>query len=181
MSTPYIGEIRAFGFTFAPYQWAQCNGQTIAISQNDTLYALIGTTYGGDGQSTFNLPNLQGRVPIHQGTNALTGLSTTIGQVQGNEYITLTTPMMPAHNHAITVGQVPSGGVVDRSAGPTSASYLSDTVADGVWFNGSPTLNATAAGGAIGLSGNSQPHENRQPYLVINFCIALYGIYPSQN
>jgi microcystin-dependent protein len=179
MSTPYVGEIRAFGFTFAPYQWALCNGQTIAISQNETLFSLIGTIYGGDGTTTFNLPNLQGRVPIHQGTNG--GNSTTIGQVQGTEYITLTTATTPAHQHTITVGQVPSGGVVDRSAAPTSTSYLSDTVADGVWFNGSPTLNATAAAGAIGMSGNSQPHENRQPFLVINFCISLYGIYPSQN
>ena len=179
MATPYVGEIRAFGFTFAPYQWALCNGQTIAISQNETLYSLLGTIYGGDGVSTFQLPNLQGRVPMHQGTSSQ--MTTTIGQVQGTETITLSTAQMPSHTHTITVGQLPSGGVVDRQQTPSPTTYLSDPNNDGTYNNQSPTLDATAASQSIGMAGGSQPHENLQPYQVVNFCISLYGIYPSQN
>jgi microcystin-dependent protein len=180
MASPYVGEIRAFGFSFAPLNWAACNGQTLPISQFDALFNLIGTTYGGDGQSTFAVPNLQGRVPLHQGQLSGTGLTTVLGQVLGTTSVTLTTAQMPAHTHTITVGQIPSGGIVDRFPAPTPASYLSQSNADGVW-NTTPTLNATAGAGAIGLSGGSQPHTNQQPYLVINFCISLYGIYPSQS
>jgi microcystin-dependent protein len=179
MASPYIGEIRAFGFTFAPYQWALCNGQQVAISQNETLYSLIGTIYGGDGQTTFNLPNLQGRVPMHMGTSSQ--MTTTIGQTLGTENVTLTTATMPAHVHTITAAAVPSGGVVDRTAAPTSTSYLSATSADDAFISSPPTLDATAASQAIGMAGGSQPHVNEQPYLVISFCISLYGIYPSQN
>jgi microcystin-dependent protein len=178
MANPYLGEIRAVGFNFAPAGWAFCNGQALQISQNDALYSLLGTTYGGDGVNTFNLPNLQGRVPMHQGTGQF---ATTLGQVQGTTQVTLTTATMPAHTHTITVAQIPSGGVVDRTAAPTPTSYLSDSNADAVWNTTPPALDATAAGGAIGLSGGSQPHENEQPFLVITFCIALQGIYPSQN
>jgi len=177
MATPYIGEIRAVGFNFAPSGWAFCNGQPLDISQNAALYNLIGTTYGGDGVTTFNLPNLQGRVPMHQGAGQIT---TTLGQVQGSTQVTLTTATIPAHTHAITVGQVQSGGIANRTPAPTPTSYLADTALDGVYLT-NPTLNSTAAGGAIGISGGSQPHENEQPFLVITFCIALVGIYPSQN
>jgi microcystin-dependent protein len=178
MATPYLGEIRAVGFNFAPFGWAMCNGQLMQISQADALYSLLGTTYGGDGVNTFGLPNLQGRVPMHQGTGQFT---TTLGQVQGSTQITLTSGQMPAHTHTITVGQIPSGGVVDRQAAPQPTTYLSNSNNDAIYNSTSPALDATAAGGAIGLSGGSQPHENEQPFLVITFCIALNGIYPSQN
>jgi len=178
MATPYIGEIRAVGFNFAPAGWAFCNGQLADISQQAALYSLLGTTYGGDGVNTFGLPNLQGRVPMHQGTGQIT---TVLGQVQGSTQVTLTTAQMPAHFHTITVADTQSGGIVDSTAAPTPISYLSDTNADGVYNKTPPALDATAAGGAIGMSGGSQPHENEQPFLVITFCIALNGIYPSQN
>jgi microcystin-dependent protein len=178
MANPYLGEIRAVGFNFAPFGWAMCNGQLMQISQNDALYSLLGTTYGGDGVNTFGLPNLQGRVPMHQGTGQFV---TTLGQVQGTTQVTLTSGQMPAHTHTITVGQIPAGGVVDRQAAPQPTTYLSNSNNDGIYNSTSPPLDATAAGGAIGLAGGSQPHENEQPFLVITFCIALNGIYPSQN
>jgi microcystin-dependent protein len=179
MSTPYIGEIRAFGFTFQPSGWLLCNGQSLSISQFDVLFNLIGTTYGGNGTTTFNLPNLQGRVPMHQGTSSQ--MTTVLGQAQGTETVTVTTATMPAHNHTITMGQVPSGGVVDRQAAPSSTTYLSNSNNDGVYNRSSPTLNATLSNNTIGLAGGSQPHENMQPYQVISFCIAYTGIYPSQS
>jgi microcystin-dependent protein len=178
MATPYIGEIRAVGFNFAPSGWAFCNGQPLDISQQAALYNLIGTTYGGDGVTTFNLPNLQGRVPMHQGTGQFV---TTLGQPLGSTQITLTTATMPTHTHTITIAQNPAGGVVDRSAAPSPTRYLANPNNDGTYNTSSPPLDATAAGGAIGLSGGSQPHENEQPFLVITFCISLVGIYPSQN
>jgi microcystin-dependent protein len=179
MSTPYIGEIRAFGFTFQPAGWALCNGQPVNISDNPALFNLIGTTYGGDGVTTFNLPNLQGRVPMHQGTSSQ--MTTVLGQVQGTETVTVTTATMPAHNHTITLGKLQSGGVVDRQQGPSPTTYLSQSNNDGVYNRSSPTLNATLSNNTIGLAGGSQPHENMQPYQVISFCIALQGIYPSQS
>src|SRR6202043_3373119 len=115
---------RMVGFNFAPQNWAFCNGQSLPISQYDALFNLIGTTYGGDGVTTFNLPNLQGRVPMHQGTGQF---ATTLGQAQGTTQVTLTPATMPAHTHTITVAQLPAGGVTDRTAAPNSTSYLSDT------------------------------------------------------
>jgi len=179
MATPYLGEIRAVGFNFAPSGWAFCNGQLLQIAQNDALYSLLGTTYGGDGTTTFGLPNLQGRVPMHQGTSSQ--MTTVLGQVQGTTQVTLTSAQMPAHIHTITIAQIPSGGVVDRAAAPSPTRYLSDPTGDATYNTAPPALDATAANGAIGLSGGSQPHENEQPALVITFCIALQGIYPSQN
>jgi len=178
MSAPYLGEIRAFGFNFAPLDWAMCNGQMLPIAQYDALFNLLGTTYGGDGVNTFGVPNLQGRVPIHQGTGKFT---TVIGQVMGSSQITLTAAQLPAHTHMITAAQVPSGGVVDRIPAPSATSYLADASDNGVYLTNPGALNATLAAGAIGTSGGSQPHVNAQPYLVITFCIALFGIYPSQN
>src|ERR1700739_4671944 len=111
MSSPFVCEVRAFGFPFAPYAWAFCNGQAVSIAQQETLYAVIGTIYGGDGQTTFNLPNLQGYAPMHWG-NPASGFNTTIGQVQGTPNVTLTIAQTPQHTHTITVQQLPSGGVV---------------------------------------------------------------------
>lgn len=179
MATPYVGEIRALGFTFAPLNWAFCNGQLIDISQNPTLFQLIGTTYGGNGTTNYALPNLFGRVPMHMGTSSQ--MTTVLGQPLGTNQVTLSQGQMPAHIHTITAGQPASGDVVNRTAAPNPNSYLAQTNNDGVYNTASPSLNATASSSTIGLAGGSQPHENMQPYQAISFCIALYGIYPSQN
>jgi microcystin-dependent protein len=180
MSQPFIGEIRAFGFQFAPTDWAFCNGQLLAIAQFDALFAVIGTTYGGDGQATFALPNLQGQIPMHWG-NGAGGFNTTIGQAQGTTNVTLTTAQTPSHSHTITVMAVPSGGVVERTAIPTTVSYIADSNPDGVYNETTPTFDAPFAPNALSPVGGSQPHDNMQPYLAINFCMCLNGIFPSRN
>jgi microcystin-dependent protein len=179
MSQPYVGEIRAFGFQFAPSQWAYCNGQPMDISQFETLYTVIGTTYGGNGTTTFNLPNLQGQVPMHWGTGT-SGQTTVIGQPQGVTLVTLTQGQTPQHSHTITVQQIASGGDPEKTPTPGPNTWISDSVPDGL-YNFTPTINAAFAGNAISTVGGSQPHDNMQPYLAINFCISLYGIYPSRN
>jgi microcystin-dependent protein len=180
MSQPYVGEVRCFGFQFAPLNWAFCNGQQLAISQFDVLYAIIGTTYGGNGTTTFALPNLQGQVPMHWGTGP-GGFNTSIGQVQGTTQVTLTQAQTPSHTHVLTVQKLPSGGVVERTAIPNSVSYLSDTNPSGVWSNTSPSFNSQLAGNVLSQVGGSQPHDNMQPYLAVNFCMSLFGIFPSRN
>lgn len=174
MGTPILGEIRKFGFNFAPRGWAMCNGQLMPISQNTALFSLLGTTYGGDGQSTFALPNLQGRVPIHQGQG--TGLSNRVmGEVSGEEAVTLLVGQLPAHNHQAQGSNQgannpsPAGNV--WAAEPTGQTAL--------YSNTAP--NTPLAAGAIGTTGGSQPHDNMPPFLVVNFCIALAGIFPSRN
>jgi microcystin-dependent protein len=175
MSDQYLGEIRMFAGNFAPYGWALCNGQTLAISQNTALFSLIGTYYGGDGVTTFQLPNLQSRVPLHQGQG--TGLSPyIIGQNGGNESVTLTTQQMPQHNHTVGTfngpgnGQHPSGSLLASTTAAAEKPYTSNA-SDGT------TLNTQA----VSFAGGSQPHTNLQPYLCITFIIALQGIYPSRN
>jgi microcystin-dependent protein len=181
MAAPYIGEIRSFGFTFAPRGWAACNGQLLPISQNDALYAVIGTTYGGDGQSTFGLPNLQGQIPMHWGSGP-GGLNTQIGQVQGQPQVTLTTLQIPLHTHAVTATTVMSGAIAERTAVPTNQAFLSSSSAPDFVYQKTPASpNSPFSPKAISVVGGSQPHENMQPYLVINFCMALEGIFPSQN
>jgi len=180
MGTPYLGQISIFGGTFAPYGWAFCNGQLMDIATNTALYALLGTIYGGDGVSTFALPDLQCRIPIHMGQGL--GLSAyVIGQKSGTENVTLTTAQMPQHNHtfyatstsatraspnnmlaAVPVGgQLPSFYTIPTSGVAPNAKQLAST--------------------AIGLAGGSQPHPNMMPTLCLSFIIALQGIYPSQN
>jgi microcystin-dependent protein len=178
MSSPFVGEIRCFGFNFAPANWAFCNGALISIAQNATLFNLIGTTYGGDGVNTFGLPDLRGRVPMHQG-NAL-GINSVMGTLQGTETVTLLTGQIPAHTHLITSTIVAPGGINEHVATPTTSTFIGPSAPDQV-YNGSPTINAQFASSAIGSTGASQPHENRQPLLVLNFCISLFGIYPSQS
>lgn len=169
--TPFIGEIRTVGFNFAPEGWAFCNGQLIPISENDALFSLIGTTYGGDGQSTFALPNIQSRFPIHAGQGP--GLTNRIvGEAGGSESVTLTTQQIPSHNHQLfgsgtaASEQQPQGNVTGQ---PVTNIYR-----DLPPFQ---TLNAGVMGGA----GGSQPHDNVQPFTVINFIISLFGIFPSQT
>jgi microcystin-dependent protein len=179
MSQPYVGEIRALGFQFAPSGWAYCNGQPMDISQNEALYSVIGTIYGGDGVNTFNMPNLQGQVPMHWGTG-ISGQTTSIGQTQGVTLVTLTQAQTPQHTHTLTVQQEGSGGTVEKTPTPGPNTWLGNSDPDAVWVP-TPTVNAAFAGNAISPVGGSQPHDNMQPYLAINFCISLFGIYPSQN
>ena len=171
MAQPYVGEIRIFAGNFAPAGWMFCDGSTLPISENETLFQLIGTTYGGDGQTTFNLPDLRGRVPIHQGTDAATGSSFILGEQSGVETVTLTLQQTPVHSHSLlatdAVGtQVnPGGNLLANSQGPQP--YIQED----------PDNNLNAQ--AMAASGGSQPHENLQPYLGINFIISLFGIFPS--
>ena len=171
MSQPFIGEIRMFGGSFAPVGWAFCDGQLIPISENDALFTLIGTTYGGDGQQTFALPNLQSRVPIHAGTGP--GLTNKqLGEMAGVEAVTLTTQQIPAHTHTMLGSADPAsvkGGTGQVMGRGPSEIYASEYTPDFL----SPQ--------SITPQGGSQPHTNQQPYLVLNFCIALQGIFPSQN
>jgi microcystin-dependent protein len=173
MSQPYIGEIRMFGGNFAPVGWSFCNGQIQAISQNSTLFQLIGTTYGGDGQQTFALPDLQGRVPIHQGVDS-NGNPYVIGQRSGTESVTLTAPQMPSHSH------LPRAASIADSVSPSGKFWSADPSATVAPYNTAPTANSMSAA-AIALAGGSQPHNNMQPFLAVSFIIALFGIFPSQN
>ena len=176
MATNYLGEILMVGFNFAPNGYALCNGQTMSISQNSALFSLLGTTYGGDGVTTFQLPNLQGRVPIHSGQGA--GLSPyVLGQQSGTENVTLITSQLPSHNHTLQVNDNTTGIAATGAAG-----FLNSKTESGESVAAS-TLSSPAilSGSAITLSGGNQPHNNLQPSLCINFVIALQGIFPSRN
>lgn len=172
MAQPYVGEIRMFAGNFAPNGWMFCEGQTLPISENETLFQLIGTTYGGDGQSTFNLPDLRGRVPVHQGAGA--GSTFTLAEAAGDESVTLTVQQIPVHSH---VHLCHSGGGANTSnpanavAAPADLSQYSTAGSDGTQM-GNPVMFSDPAGG-------SQPHENFMPYLCVNFIISLFGIFPS--
>lgn len=166
MGTPFVGEIRIFAGNFAPVGWAFCDGSLLAIAENDALFNLIGTTYGGDGQSTFALPDLRSRVPVHMGS----GLS--LAQTGGEETVTLTVNQMPAHTH---VPQANSGtGTQTSPAGNVWANS-----ANAPYSANAP--NAAMDPAAAGLAGGSQPHDNMIPFLAINFIISLFGIFPSQS
>jgi len=171
MSTPYVGEVRLVGFNFAPVGWAFCNGAIQAISDNPTLFNLIGTTYGGDGQTTFNLPDLRGRVPTHMGSNGTN--SYVIGQSGGVENVTLTTSTYPAHSHNL-YGSSNNGGV--SSPGNNVMGKINN-----VYDAAQPTSGAAMQAAALTSNSGGQPHDNMQPYLVLNWIIALYGVYPSQS
>jgi microcystin-dependent protein len=172
MPEPYVGEIRMFAGNFAPAGWMLCQGQTLPISENEVLFQLIGTTYGGDGQETFNLPDLQGRVPLHMGTGT-DGINYQIGEKAGVETVTLTTQQIPSHTHTmiatteIGTQNTPAGNMLAQCSG--TKAYTA--AAAGAALNGQ---SVTSVGG-------SQPHENLQPYLVINFIISLFGVFPTQT
>ena len=171
MSQPYIGEIRLFGGNFAPRGYAFCNGQLLPIAQYDALFALIGTTYGGDGQTTFALPNLQGRLPVHFGSGA--GLSPyTLGQAGGAETVTLVTTQLPQHGHPPLAQSNPGGGSPSGGVWAAAGTAIYDT-------SGTPP-DAPMRTDLVGTFGGSQPHDNIQPFLCINFIIALEGVFPSQ-
>jgi len=171
LGSPYVGEIRIFAGNFAPVGWMLCQGQLLPISEYETLFNLIGTTYGGDGQSTFALPNLQSRLPVHQGTSSF-GTTYIIGQVAGAETVTLSTPQIPAHSHALGVSS--SQGNAPGPAGGVSAASTLDQYA-----TAAPSLAFSP--NALSNAGGSQPHDNMSPFLVVNFIISLFGIYPSQT
>jgi microcystin-dependent protein len=175
MAQPYVGQIIAVGFNFAPVGWLLCNGQTVPISEYEALFSLIGTTYGGDGQSTFMLPNLSGRVAIDQGQGP--GLFPyTIGESAGNESMSLTPNEIGAHSHALMAS--PQTG---SSATPGSSVALAQNAQSLVQMYGTIAPNTTLAGISIGNAGTGQLHENRQPYLTINYIIAYQGVFPPFN
>jgi microcystin-dependent protein len=164
MGTPYLGEIRIFSFNFTPKGWAMCNGQLLAINQNQALFSLLGTTYGGNGINNFSLPNLQGRTPVYVGNGLL------LGQTGGEQSHTLTINEIPLHTHPVTA---------------SSAAADNSVTQGNVWAK-TESAYATAATGtmdptAVPMAGGGQPHNNMQPYLVLSFCIALQGIFPSRN
>lgn len=172
MGTPYVGEIRMFGGNFAPVGWAFCNGQTLPISENEVLFTLIGTTYGGDGEQTFNLPNLQGRLPVHMGAGA-GGNNYVIGETGGSEQVTLTTQQLPTHSHPMLASTIVGDQITPAGNVPANS------VSVAIYTNSAPNGNMNAS--AIGPAGGGQPHENMQPYLCINFIISLFGVFPSQT
>ncbi len=177
MSDPYIGEIRLFGINFAPLNYAFCNGQTIPISQNAALFAVVGTTYGGDGQTTFALPNLQGLAAMSFGNGP--GLTPrNLGEQDGAPAVTLSQAQMPMHNHNLFGAT--TGDPADRLPKPATDAYLSSTNPTAA-YSTNTAPNVDFAPTALSPAGNSLPHENMQPYLAINFCIALYGIFPPRN
>ncbi len=167
MGQPYVGEIRMFGGSFAPAGWMFCAGQLLPISENEVLFQLIGTTYGGDGQETFALPDLQGRIPVHMGNG------TTLAETFGTESVTLTVQQIPAHSHPMTCnsatsgGKSPNGSVLGRN---TSADAYSTDTSTGL----TPLRNTS-----VSPTGGSQPHDNMAPFLCVSFIISLYGIFPS--
>ncbi len=172
MSEPFVGEIRMFAGNFAPRGWAFCDGQLLAVSQNDALFSLLGTIYGGDGRTTFGLPDLRGRIPLHQGTGP--GLSPRrLGSKGGSENVTLTTNQLASHSHdwnantAPATGDAPQGKVVAEAAGPSFYKATGQTI--------------DFASDMIANTGGSGPHTNLMPTLCINFIIALFGIYPSRH
>jgi microcystin-dependent protein len=185
MSLPYLSEIRIMSFGYAPRGWALCNGQALAINQNQALFSLLGTTYGGDGIRTFNLPNLQGRAALHAGVDSF-GQTYTLGQTAGQPSHTLTIGETPAHTHALK-GAAVAADTAPGGVTPTPSLALAEAAAfEGknpivpVSIYSTGAANTTMAPAAVGQTGG-QPHENRQPFLTLNFCIALQGIFPSRN
>jgi microcystin-dependent protein len=174
MAQPYVGEIRMFAGNFPPNGWMFCEGAPLPISENEVLFQLIGTTYGGDGEETFNLPNLASRVPMHMGTGP-DGTTYQIGEMAGTEQETLSTQQIPNHTHtatctgALATQNNPANNVLAASNGATLFPYGTDEP--------TTTLNA----GSVSPAGGSQPHENTQPFLCINFIISLFGVFPSQT
>ena len=175
MGTPYLGEIRCFSFGFAPKDWALCNGQLLPINQNQALFSILGTTYGGNGTTNFALPNLQGQVPAHLGAGFV------LGQATGSTNVTLVSNEMPMHNHGILSAIVEPGGATEHAASPSSSAAIGPSNPDGLYSTSVGNDAVALAPSILSNVGGSQPHPNMQPYLVLNFCIALAGIFPSQN
>ena len=173
MGEPYVGEIRMFGGNFAPAGWMFCQGQTLPISENETLFNLIGTTYGGDGQETFNLPDLQGRAPMHMGQGPGITQNYQEGEAAGVESVTLTTNQIPIHNHAFAVNSA-----IGTDTNPNNK-FMSASLTGKAYYAATP--DKFMFNQILSPAGGSQPHDNMQPYLCISFIISLFGIFPSQN
>lgn len=165
MAQPYIGEIRMFAGNFAPAGWMFCDGQLLPISENEALFNLIGTTYGGDGQSTFALPDLRGRLPIHQGNGLI------LAETGGAEEVTLAVSQIPAHSHPLLASSGPA------SSNSPIGNLPAETTTINLYIEDSPNSNLSPS--AVLATGGSQPHTNFQPYLCISFIISLFGIFPS--
>lgn len=165
MAQPYVGEIRMFAGNFAPAGWQFCEGQLLPISENETLFQLIGTTYGGDGQSTFAMPDLRGRIPIHQGNGFI------LAETGGAEEITLTTQQIPAHTHPLLASTTAGSQITPGGNVPAASFNVTPYIND--------STNAAMSAQAVTSLGGSQPHTNFQPYLCVNFIISLFGIFPS--
>lgn len=176
MGQPYVGEIRMFAGNFAPNGWMFCDGQLLPISENETLFQLIGTTYGGDGQSTFALPNLQSRIPVHMGTGP-SGTTYQLAEMAGVESVTLTTQQIPIHTHALVCRDAAGASTAD----PTGAIWTHSDVNQ--YSNAAP--DTPMGGGGVQfqstIAGGSQPHDNMLPFLCVNYIISLFGIFPSQT
>jgi microcystin-dependent protein len=177
MSQPYIGEVRTFGFPFAPTSYVFCNGQSLPISQYQTLYTIIGTTYGGNGTTTFNVPNMQGNAPMHWGNGS--GLSPrTLGEPSGVNQVTLTIQQIPNHTHMVASANttVPA----QQTGTPTSSAYVGpSSPANAYDPTNAPSINFSPK--MITNAGSSLPHPNEQPLLAINFCIAVFGVFPTHS
>ena len=173
MGQPYVGEIKMVGFNFAPVGWYMCNGQILAIAENETLFNLIGTTYGGDGQNTFQLPDLRSRIPLHMGNN---GTSTyTIGESAGVETVTLSTAQVPSHTHQIPVSTAGPNVTNTADSNQPLNNFPGKSLNHVYGTTDNSTLNASSVEG----SGGSQPHSNQQPFLTITYIISAFGVYPS--
>ena len=178
MSDPFVAEIRIFPFNFAPKGWANCNGQILPISQNTALFSLLGTTYGGDGKSNFALPNLQGNAPMHPGQGP--GLSLhSLGETGGSETVSLLQTEMPAHTH--TINCVDGGRIGGQTGAPNNAILVKTGGTPANAYTSGATQNQTMAQNMVSLAGGNLPHNNMMPYLTLNFCIAIQGIYPTRN
>lgn len=174
MADPFVAEIRIFGFNFAPKGWAFCNGQILPLSQNTALFALLGTTYGGNGKSTFALPDLQGNIPMHPGQGP--GLSLhDLGEMGGSETVTLLESEIPAHTHAWRDHDIDLGEL----NAPSNVRSLAQSANSTIY---TPAANLTAMNfQALAIAGGSQPHNNMMPYLTLNYCIALQGVFPPRG
>jgi microcystin-dependent protein len=172
MSTPFLGQVSPFAFDFPPRDWARCSGQLMPIAQNQALFALLGTSYGGNGQTTFALPDLRGRVPIGFGDSGITGLfNVALGQQAGTETVTLLPNQIPSHTH-----QARASSAAATTGSPANAGWVAAQT-----HYSTATPNAALAADATGLGGGGLAHENMSPSLVVNFCIATAGIFPSRN
>jgi microcystin-dependent protein len=172
MADPFVAEIRPFGFNFAPKGWAQCNGQLLPISQNTALFSLLGTFYGGDGKSTFALPNLQGSAPMNQGQSGGTS-QRFLGEMSGSETVTLLQSEMPVHPHSLNA--------VESTATERQPPNQMFAVGEAMSFYSSQPAGATMNPNMLAPAGGSLPHNNMQPYLVLNFCIAMQGVFPPRG
>jgi microcystin-dependent protein len=179
MSSPFVAEIRIFACNFPPTGWALCNGQLMSISQNTALFALIGTYYGGDGRVTFGLPNLQGAVPLNQGQSS-TGTNYSLGQQSGSEFVTLIDSENPVHNHLFNANST-NGTVLQSSGNELSKAFKGNFQASTqIKMYSTQNSNALMSPLAIQVVGGSQPHNNMMPYQILNYCIALQGVFPQR-